>query len=222
MFLFVGRVQPESKGETGNGRKFDLTPQEYLIKTARESIAAKEAFLKNSAGLLVQAAQLIAESIHKGGKVLIIGNGGSAADAQHMAAEMVGRMLVERRPLPALALTTDTSNLTAVANDFGYEKIFTKQIEALAKKEDVVVAISTSGKSKNVVSAVQMAQQMGCSVIGLTGGEGMPLKQHCTLCLCVEEGQNSSRIQETHIFAIHSMVDLVDRYYLDSKRDGQT
>jgi D-sedoheptulose 7-phosphate isomerase len=193
-----------------------LKPHEYLIKTAQESISVKEAFVKSSGELIVQSAQILADCIHSGGKILILGNGGSAADAQHMAAELIGRMMMDRRPLPAIALTTDSSNLTAVANDFGYEHVFTKQVEALAKPEDVIIAISTSGKSLSVVAAAQLARQLGCKVIGLTGGAGGPLKDHCTVCLCVTEGMNSSRIQESHIFAIHSMVDLLDRFFLEA------
>lgn len=193
-----------------------MNPQEYLEKTAQESIQAKEAFLKEAGPTLVQAAQLLAKCINQGGKVLILGNGGSAADAQHMAAEMVGNMLVKRRPLAAIALTTDTSNLTAIGNDFGYEQIFVLQLQALARPGDVVIAITTSGKSKNVLAAAECARTLGCKVIGLTGGSGGLLKPLCDLFLCVSQGANSSRIQESHIFAIHSMVDLTDRFFLES------
>lgn len=132
-----------------------------------------------------------------------------------MAAEMVGRMLVDRRPLPAIALTTDSSNLTAIGNDFGYDVVFLKQVQALAKKGDVVIAISTSGNSKNVVAAVEAARKIGCKVISLTGGTGGQLQAMADIRLNASQGKNSSRIQETHIFAVHSMVDLLDRYYLD-------
>jgi D-sedoheptulose 7-phosphate isomerase len=131
-----------------------------------------------------------------------------------MAAELVGRFMMDRRPLPALALTTDTSNLTAIGNDFGYDFIFSKQIQALAKKEDLVIAISTSGNSPNVLLAIEEAKKIGCKMIGLTGGSGGKLKPLCDLCLNVSEGRNSSRIQETHIFAIHSMVDLLERFFV--------
>jgi D-sedoheptulose 7-phosphate isomerase len=191
-----------------------VNPQEYLEKTAQESISTQEAFLKESGSLLVEAARLLGSCINQGGKVLILGNGGSAADAQHMAAEMVGNMLVKRRPLAAIALTTDTSNLTAIGNDFGYEHVFVKQLQALAKPQDVVIAISTSGKSKNVLAAVETARKIGCKVIGLTGGSGGMMKSLCDIFLCVTQGANSSRIQESHIFAIHSMVDLTDRFFL--------
>jgi D-sedoheptulose 7-phosphate isomerase len=187
---------------------------QYLTETNQESLQAREAFLKESGEALVRAAEMLGQCIARGGKILILGNGGSAADAQHMAAEMVGRMLVDRRPLPAIALTTDTSNLTAIGNDFGYDQVFVKQVQALARKEDVVIAISTSGNSKNVVLAVEAARQVGTQVISLTGGSGGRLRDMGHVSLNVAQGRNSSRIQETHIFAIHSMVDLLDRFFL--------
>ncbi len=187
----------------------------YLLVTAEESQVARAAFLAECGDRLGEVAQALGECIRKGGKLLILGNGGSAADAQHMAAEMVGRMMIERRPLPALALTTDTSNLTAIGNDYGYDVVFVKQVEALAKPGDLILAISTSGNSKNVVLAVEKAKQLGCKVVSLTGGTGGKLKALSDVSLNVSEGKNSSRIQETHIFAIHSIVDLLDRFFLN-------
>jgi D-sedoheptulose 7-phosphate isomerase len=192
-----------------------LSPQEYLSQTSEETIAIQKAFLAEFGEQVVDAARTLGESIRKGGKLLIFGNGGSAADAQHMAAEMVGRMLVDRRPLPAIALTTDSSNLTAVGNDFGYDQVFIKQVQALARPGDVVLAISTSGNSGNVVIAAQEAKRLGCKVIALTGGSGGKLKDLCDIWLNASLGKNSSRIQETHIFAVHSLVDLLDRYFLE-------
>jgi D-sedoheptulose 7-phosphate isomerase len=197
-----------------------LKPYEYLVKTSQESIEIQQAFLQEAGEKIIAAAQLIGQSIKNGGKVLIFGNGGSAADAQHMAAEMVGRMLVHRRSLPAIALTTDSSNLTAVGNDFGYEHVFSRQVQALGRKGDVIVAISTSGTSRNVVAAIHEAKSLGCRVIGLTGGEGGEVKQLSDICLCATRGVNSSRIQESHIFAIHSMVDILDRYFLEDPGSG--
>lgn len=189
---------------------------EYLLKTSQESRAVHEAFVAEFGQALLLAAEALGKCVQSGGKVLIFGNGGSAADAQHMAAEMVGRMLIERKPLPALALTTDSSGLTAIGNDFGYDFVFIKQIQALAQKGDVVIAISTSGNSKNVCLAVEEARARGCKVIALTGGAGGKLKSHCDIWLNAAKGANSCRIQETHIFAIHSMVDLLDRFFLKS------
>lgn len=191
-----------------------LTPAEYVTQTAKESATAREAFVRQNTDLLVKASQAMGKSLAEGGKVLILGNGGSAADAQHMAAEMVGRMLIDRRPLPAIALTTDSSNLTAIGNDFGFETVFVKQVQALARRGDIVIAISTSGNSANVLAAVDAANQQGCVTIGLTGGSGGKLKERCQITLNVGEGKNSSRIQESHLFAVHSLVDLLDRFFL--------
>jgi D-sedoheptulose 7-phosphate isomerase len=187
---------------------------DYIRSTARESIAIKEAFLKSHLHEVVKACDLISQSIQSGGKLLICGNGGSAADAQHMAAEMIGRMLIERRPLPALALTTDSSNLTAIANDYSYDHIFEKQILGLGRKEDVLLAISTSGNSKNIIRACEAAKSIGMKVVSMTGGSGGSLKTLSDLNLNVEAGKNSSRIQETHIFIIHALVDVMDRFFL--------
>lgn len=192
--------------------------REYLNQTADETQRIQRAFLEECGEKLVEGARLMGEVIARGGKVLILGNGGSAADAQHMAAEMVGRMLVDRPPLPAIALTTDTSNLTAIGNDFGYDAVFVKQVQALGRSGDLLIAISTSGNSKNVVSAVEEARKIGCRVIALTGGTGGKLKGLCDVWLNASLGKNSSRIQETHIFAIHSLVDLRDRFFSGDAR----
>jgi phosphoheptose isomerase len=188
---------------------------EYIRSTFNESIQIKQKFLDQYLNEIVKACELISKSIHAGGKLMICGNGGSAADAQHMAAEMVGRMLIERRPLPAMSLTTDTSNLTAVANDYSYDAVFEKQVLGLGRPGDVLLAISTSGNSKNVMKAVQAAKQMDIKVVSMTGGTGGALKAVSDINLNVEAGKNSSRIQETHIFIVHSLVDVMDRYFFD-------
>jgi D-sedoheptulose 7-phosphate isomerase len=188
---------------------------EYLGATFDESLAAKHRFFQDHRKTLVEAAAHLGHSIKHGGKVMIFGNGGSAADAQHMAAEMVGRMLIERKPLPALALTTDTSNITAIANDYSYDVIFSKQVEGLGKKEDTLVAISTSGNSVNVLRAVEAGKKIGCKIIGVTGRDGGKLGKLSDFHLNVALGSNSSRIQETHIFIAHSLVDLLDQFFLD-------
>lgn len=195
--------------------KMGLTPEQYLEKTFQESLEIKQVFMKENAASLIAGAKAIGDSINRGGKLLIIGNGGSAADAQHMAAEMVGRMLIERRPLPAIALTTDTSNLTAIGNDYGYDVIFLKQVQALAKKGDVLLAISTSGNSKNVMMAAEEAKKIGCTLISMTGGTGGALSKVADVQINASLGKNSSRIQESHIFAVHSLVDILDRYFLE-------
>lgn len=190
------------------------TARDYILGTYEESLTAKKAFVEQNIEKIIKACELISGGIKNGHKLLICGNGGSAADAQHMAAEMVGRMLIERNPLPALALTTDTSNITAIANDYSYEAIFEKQVQGLGQKGDVLLAISTSGNSKNVIKAVEAAKAKGMVTISVTGGSGGVLKDLCDLNLNVELGKNSSRIQETHIFIVHSLVDVMDRYFL--------
>jgi len=189
---------------------------DYLKKTSEETLANHLRFMTEHADTLIEAARALGETIRQGGKVLIYGNGGSASDSQHMAAEMVGRMLVKRRSLAAIALTTDSSNLTAVGNDFGFDEVFDKQVQALADARDTVVAISTSGNSTNVLKATRTAREIGCRVIGLTGRTGGELRELCDYWLNVSSGTNSSRIHETHIFAIHSLVDLHDRFFLES------
>ena len=191
------------------------SPESYLQQTFDETLAIQSQFYRDFGPRVVEAARTLGQCFRAGGKVLIMGNGGSAADAQHMAAEMVGRMLLDRRPLPAIALSTDTSNLTAIGNDFGFDQVFLKQIQALARPEDVIIAISTSGNSKNVVLAVEEARKRGCKIIGLTGGSGGKLGELSDILLNAALAKNSSRTQETHIFAIHGMVDLMDRFFLE-------
>ncbi len=190
-------------------------PLEHVTLSVELSIEAKREFYNTHTRVLVQAARWGASAVLDGGKILIFGNGGSAADAQHMAAEMIGRMLCERRkPLPAIALTTDTSGLTAVGNDYSFEDVFAFQVKALGKKEDIAIAISTSGNSKNVLRAVEAAKEIGMRVISFTGGNGGKLKTLSDLNLNVAKGLHSSMIQETHITIIHLFVDLMDRFFL--------
>jgi len=180
-------------------------------------VQAKLDFWKNNAEAVCKAAEWMGETVKSGGKILIFGNGGSAADAQHMAAEMVGRMLVKRkRPLPAIALTTDSSALTAIANDYHYDDVFRLQVEALGRKGDLVFAISTSGNSSNVVKAVEAATRMKMRVVTMTGGSGGKLREMGDLNLNVALGRHSSMIQETHITIVHLLVDLMDRFFLTS------
>jgi len=151
----------------------------------------------------------IIESIRNGGKLMICGNGGSAADAQHMAAEFVNRFLKERKPLPAIALTTDTSNITSIANDYSFDEIFSKQVEALGRKGDVLIGISTSGNSNNVLKALVKARELGLRTIGLLGRDGGKIKAHCDIFMTV--GSTSTpRIQEVHEFVIHTVCKMVE------------
>jgi len=154
-------------------------------------------------------AELIIETLRNGNKLLLCGNGGSAADAQHIAAEFVGRYETERRAFPAIALTTDTSALTALANDYDFEKIFARQVEALAVEGDCLIAISTSGNSPNVIAAVMAARKAECKVIGLTGAGGKKLASLCDRCILVPSDR-TARIQEAHITIAHIWCESVD------------
>lgn len=159
---------------------------------------------------IADCAGKIGKALGAGGKVLLMGNGGSAADAQHFAAELVGRFMLERRALPAIALTTDTSVLTAVANDYGFEEVFRRQIEALALPGDVVMAISTSGKSANLVKAIETAGAIGCTTVGLLGRDGGAIAPLVDISLTVP-ALDTPHIQEAHITIIHLLCDLVEQ-----------
>ncbi len=164
------------------------------------------------AGLLGQVADRIVACFDSGGKLLVLGNGGSAADAQHIAAELVGRFKHDRKALPAVALTTDTSILTAVANDVGVELLFARQIEALAVKKDVVWALSVSGRSPNVIRALERAGAIGAFVVGFTGRNGQQLKELCDLCFMADHHM-SDRVQEVHQLAYHVICDRIEQHY---------
>ena len=186
--------------------------KEAIVKAFGESVRVKQAFLRDNLQTLMQAIDAIVAAFKTGNKLLLFGNGGSAADAQHIAAEFTNRFLIERPPLPALALTTDTSALTAIANDYDYSQIFVKQIKALGKAGDIALAISTSGNSVNVLEAIETCRQLKISTIGLTGGNGgkMAVKGKVDYLLRASEGKNSPRIQETHILVGHVICDMVD------------
>jgi D-sedoheptulose 7-phosphate isomerase len=149
------------------------------------------------------------ECIANGGKILIMGNGGSAADSQHIAAEIVGRFKKERKGMPAIALTTDTSILTSVGNDYGYDYIFARQIEALCRPEDLVIGITTSGNSANVVRAMEAAKEIGATTVGLTGGTGGKLTALCDYNLIMPSNV-TARIQEAHIFVGHCLCEILE------------
>jgi D-sedoheptulose 7-phosphate isomerase len=167
-----------------------------------------------------RSCSLIVDALQSGKKILIMGNGGSAADAQHMAAEFVGRFLLERKALPAIALTTDTSIITAVGNDYGFDEIFKRQVEALARPGDVVIGISTSGHSNNVFHALTAANEMGCSTIGLLGREGGNIAGIVDVNLTVPV-QETPRIQEAHLTIIHIICDLVERNLFGGRKDDE-
>lgn len=155
-------------------------------------------------------AEQCARALAAGGRVYWMGNGGSAADCQHLAAELVGRFERDRPGLAAIALTTDTSVLTSVANDYGFEQVFARQVEALCRPGDVLVGLSTSGNSANVLRAMERAATLGAYRVGLTGAGGGRLREHCELCLCVP-ATNTARIQEAHILIGHILCDLVEQ-----------
>lgn len=158
---------------------------------------------------LQSASALAVETLKNGNKILLCGNGGSAADAQHIAAELTGRYKTERRGLPGIALTTDTSALTAIANDYGYDRVFDRQVESLAKKGDLLIGISTSGNSKNIINALKVAKELGCKTLGLTGRDGGAMNELCDINLVVPSN-NTPRIQEMHILFGHTICQIID------------
>jgi D-sedoheptulose 7-phosphate isomerase len=165
---------------------------------------------------MILVAELLVDTFRNGNKLLVMGNGGSAADAQHLAGEIVGRFKLERRGLPAIALSTDTSILTAVANDYGFDAIFSRQVEALAREGDAVIGISTSGSSSNVLSALRLAREKGCRTVGLLGKDGGSIREMVDLDLTVP-GQDTPRIQEGHITIIHILCELVEEALFGEK-----
>ena len=188
-----------------------------ITKAFEESIRTKRSFLKENLKTLITVIDLISETFLRGKKLLLFGNGGSAADAQHIAAEFVNRFRIERPPLPALALTTDSSAITSIANDYHYKEIFAKQIRALGKEGDVAVAISTSGNAANVLAAIQACRKLGITTVGLTGGDGGKMAKKVDYLLRVSRSQSTARIQETHILAAHVICEMVDRKLYPAK-----
>ena len=158
---------------------------------------------------LTLASQLAVETLKAGNKILLCGNGGSAADAQHIAAELTGRYKTERRGLPGIALTTDTSALTAIGNDYGYDRVFDRQVESLANKGDLIIGISTSGNSKNIVSALKLGRELGCKTLGFSGRDGGAMNEVCDINLIVPSN-NTPRIQEMHILFGHTICQIID------------
>ncbi len=189
-------------------------------KEARRSLQDSAELLRltaeTSADWAAEAARRIVKQLEKGGKVICCGNGGSAADAQHIAAELAGKFYLARRPLPAVAITTNASALTAISNDYGYENVFAKQIEGLGRRGDVLFAFSTSGRSPNVVRAVGVARRMGIFTVGFTGAKGAAFARRCDMCLVVPSN-DCPRIQEAHIAVSHSICFLVEKAMFGGK-----
>lgn len=183
--------------------------KKLIQQSLENSIQAKKEFVSTQEQELLLLVDWLVSAFNSGGKLLVFGNGGSAADAQHLAAEFVNRFLIDRRPLPAIALTTDSSILTSIGNDFSFDDVFTKQIHSLGKKEDIALGISTSGNSPNVVNAIKAAREIGMQTAVLTGGNGGKLATEADLVLNVPSDQ-TPHIQETHVWIEHMICWLVD------------
>lgn len=183
--------------------------EDRIIKAFEDSAALKLSFVRKNLKEIVSSVDMIAEAFQEGNKVMIFGNGGSAADAQHIAAEFVNRFMIERPPLPALALTTDTSIITSIGNDYNYDQIFLKQIKALGKEGDIAWGISTSGNSPNVLKALKVCKGMGIKAIGMTGKDGGKMAKMVDIHFNVESDV-TARVQETHITLSHVICELVD------------
>jgi D-sedoheptulose 7-phosphate isomerase len=183
--------------------------ENIILKRFKESSEVKTRFLKENLPRLLELIKLIAHAFEAGNKIFFFGNGGSAADAQHLAAEFVNRYIMDRPPLPAIALTTDTSILTSVSNDIAFKEIFAKQLRALGKEGDVAIGISTSGNSSNVVKAFEVAKEMGMKTVALTGNDGGVLGKMADLSLIVSS-TSTPRIQEAHILIGHILCEMVE------------
>jgi D-sedoheptulose 7-phosphate isomerase len=183
--------------------------EDHIVKIFKESIRVKEAFLNENLSKMVNIVEAVTSALKAGNKVLIFGNGGSAADAQHIAAEFVNRFVIERPPLPAIALTTDTSVITSIGNDYDFSEIFSKQIRAIGQPGDIAWGISTSGNSPNVLKALEVGKKMGMVTIAFTGKDGGNIEKVADLSINVSSSV-TARIQEVHITAGHAVCDLVD------------
>jgi len=181
-----------------------------IQRRIESSIKVKQRFSQKLMGDIALAAQRIAESYRDGGRLILLGNGGSAADAQHIACELVGRFLRERRPLDAIALGTNVPTLTSIANDYGYDRVFERQLEAAARPGDVVLGISTSGDSPSILRALKRAKKMGCATVAMTGQTGGKLKGTVDILINVPS-KETPRIQESHILIGHIICELVER-----------
>ena len=190
--------------------------EQQVIKLLNESIKTKQLLVEDEKQIEIisKVVNCIIDAYKNNKKVIIFGNGGSAADAQHMVAELVGRYKKERQPLEAVSLNTNVSTLTALGNDYGYEIVFSRQIESCAKQGDVVIGITTSGKSPNVIKAIKVAKKIGCVTVALTGKDGGTIKNLVDYCICVPSNE-TPRIQEVHITIIHIICDLVEQTIFD-------
>lgn len=183
-----------------------------IIDVHKEMIAGLE---RSGVDTIAAAAEAIVKSLNSGGRLYICGNGGSAADAQHIAGEFIGKFEDRRKALPALALTTDTSVITSIANDDSFETVFARQVEALVHKGDILLAISTSGTSSNVIAAAALAKKKGATILAFTGRKNSPLEQMSDICLCADN-PSTARSQEIHQLAYHIICKLVEQNFADS------
>jgi D-sedoheptulose 7-phosphate isomerase len=186
-----------------------VSMEDHIIKIFKESNRVKEAFVNENLSKLVNIVEVITSALKTGNKILLFGNGGSAADAQHLAAEFINRFVIERPPLPAIALTTDSSVLTSIGNDYDFSEIFSKQIRAIGQAGDVAWGISTSGNSSNVIKALEMAKKMGLVTVAFTGKDGGSIAKIADFSVNVSSPV-TARIQEVHITAGHAICELVD------------
>jgi D-sedoheptulose 7-phosphate isomerase len=190
--------------------------KDIILGTLQDSVSVKKNFIEQHLEPIVRCADLLVACLASGHKLLIFGNGGSAADAQHLAAEFINRFAMERFPLPAVALTADSSVITSIANDYGFDHVFSRQIAALGKKDDIALGISTSGESPNVLNGVRTAAKIGMRTIGFSGTEGK-LKKLVEICLCVPSTV-TARIQESHITVGHILCDLTEKILFAGSR----
>jgi D-sedoheptulose 7-phosphate isomerase len=184
--------------------------KERIVRIFDEHARLQKEFLKHNTEMLAQVAEVLIQAFRKGRTAYFFGNGGSAADAQHLAAEFVNRFRLDRRALPALALSVDTSVLTSIANDLGYDRVFARQIEAFGRADDVAVGLSTSGASPNVIAGIRLARQQGLVTVGFSGGDGGALLRETDHCIVVPS-KTTARIQEMHILAGHAICDIVEQ-----------
>ncbi len=187
----------------------DINMEDYIIKIFKESNRVKDNFLNENLGKLANVIEVITSALKAGNKILLFGNGGSAADAQHLAAEFVNRFIIERPPLPAIALTTDTSVITSIGNDYDFSEIFSKQVRAIGQPGDIAWGISTSGNSANVLKGLEMAKKLGLVTVAFTGKDGGDIAKIVDFSINVSSN-STARIQETHITAGHAICELVD------------
>jgi D-sedoheptulose 7-phosphate isomerase len=188
----------------------------HITREIEDSIHVMQGLAQACGDQIIGAARLIQSCLGSGGKLIVFGNGGSAADAQHLAAELMGRYRADRQALAAVAITTDSASMTAIANDYGFERIFSRQMEALARPNDLAVAISTSGNSANVLCALEFARTVGITSIGLTGMDGGKLRDLVRVCICVPSN-STPRIQESHSLIVHILCGIVENAYVQEQ-----